>query len=65
MGLKSKPLTDVRTLPLEEVGKQDLVRINLNVPKQVRQAWKATALRQEKTLTEIIVEAMSRYVGDA
>lgn len=63
MGLKSKPLAAVRTLPLEEVAKQDLVRINLNVPKHVRQAWKAAALKHEKTLTELIIESMGSLIS--
>ncbi|MGQ0600546.1 MAG: hypothetical protein ACT4QE_02475 [Anaerolineales bacterium] len=62
MGLKSKPLDSLRQLPLSEVTKEDLVRINLNVPKGVRKEWKSAALLHEKTLTDLIVEAMNAYL---
>ena len=59
MALKSKPLHEVRpTLPLATVTQEEIVRINLNVPKRVRQVWKTRALREENTLTELIMEAM-------
>jgi hypothetical protein len=62
MALKSKPLHEVRpTIPLSTVTQDEIVRVNLNVPKRVRQAWKARALREDKTLTDLIVEAMNRY----
>ena len=65
MGLKSKPLSTVRQLgdvTLAEVSRAELVRINLNVPKPVRKQWKAAALRVDKTLTDIIIEAMDAYL---
>lgn len=62
MALKSKPLHEVRpTIPLATVTQEEVVRINLNVPKRVRQAWKARALREDKTLTDLIMEAMNTY----
>ncbi|CQR42207.1 conserved protein of unknown function [Thiomonas sp. X19] len=62
MALKSKPLHEVRpTIPLATVTQEEVVRINLNVPKRVRQAWKARALREDKTLTDLIMEAMKPY----
>lgn len=62
MALKSKPLHEVRpTIPLSTVTQDEIVRVNLNVPKRVRQAWKARALQEDKTLTDLIVEAMNRY----
>lgn len=62
MALKSKPLHEVRpTIPLATVTQEEVVRINLNVPKRVRQAWKARALREDKTLTDLIMEAMTPY----
>jgi hypothetical protein len=62
MALKSKPLHEVRpTIPLAIVTQEEVVRINLNVPKRVRQAWKARALREDKTLTDLIMEAMKTY----
>lgn len=63
MGLKSKSLEAVRQLPLGEITKGELVRINLNVPKEIRKNWKAAALRQETTLTDLIMEAMAAYLS--
>lgn len=62
MALKSKPLHEVRpTIPLSTVTQEEVVRINLNVPRRIRQAWKARALREDKTLTDLIMEAMKPY----
>ena len=59
MALKSKPLEDVRPdVPLHEVSREDLVRINFSVPASVRKEWKGAALREDKTMTELIIEAM-------
>ncbi len=59
MALKSKPLEDVRAdVPVHEVSREDLVRVNFLVPASVRKAWKGAALREDKTLTELITEAM-------
>ncbi len=59
MALKSKPLEDVRAdVPLHEVSREDLVRVNFLVPASVRKEWKGAALREDKTLTELITEAM-------
>ena len=62
MGLKSKPLSQVRAdVPVADVSKEDLARINLNVPVSVRKAWKEAALREDTTLSELIIKAMSKY----
>lgn len=62
MALKSKPLHEVRSsIPLATVAQEEIVRLNLNVPKRVRQAWKAMALKEEKTLTDLILDAMKKY----
>lgn len=62
MGLKSKPLSAVRPdVPVADVLREELVRINLNVPVSVRKAWKEAALRQDKTLSDLIIESMSIY----
>jgi hypothetical protein len=62
MGLKSKPLSQVRAdVPVADVSREDLARINLNVPVSVRKAWKEAALRDDKTLSELIIESMSKY----
>jgi len=62
MGLKSKPLSAVRPdVPVADVLREELVRINLNVPVSVRKAWKEAALRQDKTLSDLIIESMRNY----
>lgn len=62
MALKSKPLKEVRpSLPLAEVAKEELVRVNLNVSKKTRKEWKAAALRHDLTLTDLIIRAMNAY----
>lgn len=59
MALKSKALADVRpTVPIAEVTKEDLVRINLNVPESVRTKWKKAALDRKISLAELIVSAV-------
>lgn len=60
MSLKSKPLTKLRNLPAVSVL-EETVRINLNVPKSLRNKWKLAALQKDKTLTELIIKAMSIY----
>lgn len=62
MSLKSKPLESVRDLPAVSVlREEEQVRINLNVPKSLRNKWKQIALTREKTMTELILDAMKIY----
>ncbi len=64
MALKSKPLSQVRPdVPVADVSKEDLARINLNVPVSMRKAWKEAALKADKTLSELIIDAMSKYTN--
>lgn len=59
MALKSKPLEQVRSdVPVHEVSREDMVRVNLLVPASLRKEWKSAALREDKTLTELITESM-------
>jgi hypothetical protein len=59
MALKSKPLDAVRPdVPVHEVSREEMVRVNFLVPASVRKKWKGAALREDKTLTELILEAM-------
>lgn len=63
MGLKSKPLDQVRAdVPVHEVTKENVVRINLNVPESTRQAWKIAAVQAKMPLTDMIIEAMRTYL---
>lgn len=64
MALKSKPLDSVRTdVPVHEVVKEDLVRINFQVRASVRKSWKAAALREDVTVTDLIVRAMNAHLA--
>lgn len=63
MGLKSKPLDKVRAdVPVSDVMREELVRINLNVPQSVRRAWKIAAVNANQSLSDMIVEAMSNHL---
>lgn len=65
MSLKSKPLASVRCLPAVSVlMEEEQVRINLNVPKSLRNKWKGVALEREKTMTELIIDAMKIYSNE-
>lgn len=65
MSLKSKPLTSVRNLAAVSVlMEEEQVRINLNVPKSLRNKWKTVALQREKTMTELIIAAMKMYSNE-
>jgi hypothetical protein len=60
MALKSKPMESVRPdVPVREVLREEMVRVNFLVPASVRKEWKGAALSEDKTLTELIVEAMT------
>lgn len=62
MALKSKPLSAVRPdVPVAEVSREEVVRININVPVSLRKAWKEAALKEDKTLSDLILDAMSKY----
>lgn len=64
MGLKSKPLSAVRPdVPVADVSREDLARINLNVPVSLRKAWKEAALREDTTLSDLIIKAMSKHLN--
>jgi hypothetical protein len=64
MALKSKPLEEVRPdVPVHEVSREDMVRVNLLVPASVRKQWKSAALSEDKTLTELILEAMQNRIS--
>lgn len=64
MALKSKPLDSVRKdVPVQEVAREEMVRINFLVPARVRKAWKTAALRQDLTVTELISRAMAAHLS--
>ena len=64
MALKSKALADVRpTVPVAEVQKGELVRVNLNVPESVRQRWKLAAIERKMSLGELIAHAVEAQLS--
>jgi hypothetical protein len=65
MALKSKPLEAVRpSVPVHEVTKEELVRINFLVPASTRKRWKIAATEADRPLTEMLTEAMNRYLDE-
>jgi hypothetical protein len=65
MALKSKPLDQVRaTVPVAAAAQEEIVRVNLNVPKSTRIAWKTAALRRGMTLAELVNQAMNKYSNE-
>lgn len=64
MALKSKPDSAVRPdIPVDKITGAEGVRVNLIVPKDVRTAWRAEALRRDIPLSELIRQAMNTYIG--
>lgn len=65
MALKSKPLESVRAdVPVHEVAPaEEMVKITFNVSKATRRQWKEAALRREKTVTDLIIEAMAKHLS--
>jgi hypothetical protein len=65
MALKSKPLDQVRkSVPNVQLQPDEIVRINLNVPKSIRTKWKAIANDRDMTVTDLIIEAVSKYSNE-
>lgn len=66
MALKSKPLDQVRNVPNVQMLQpaDEIVRVNLNVPKSVRTKWKDIANKRDMTVTELIIEAVSKYSNE-
>lgn len=63
MALKSKPLEEVRpSVPVHEVTKEDLVRINFQVPASVRTRWKTAAAQMDRSMTDLLIESMNKYL---
>ena len=67
MALKSKPLDQVRSdVPVAAVGgvtKGEIARININVPLALRKRWKTAAAQADRPMTDLIVEAMDKYLN--
>lgn len=64
MGLKSKPLEKVRDdVPVSTVTREESTRININVPLSTRKRWKMAAAQADRPLTDIVVEAVEKYLS--
>lgn len=64
MALTSKKLDQVRvSVPVSEVQKETLVRVNLNVPKSQRARWKMAAAEREIALGDLIAEAVEAHLN--
>ena len=64
MALKSKKLEDVRlSVPVSEVQKEAVVRVNLNVPESLREKWKVAAIARKVTLAELVIEAVELHLN--
>ena len=63
MALTAKPLDQVRAnVPVAAAASDELVRVNLNVPKNMRNHWKTLAIEKDMTLAALIEDAMnSKY----
>lgn len=64
MALTAKKLDQVRAgVPVQEVGKGEPVRININVPDTTRKAWKKAAIERDMTVTQLIEKAVTEFLS--
>nr|WP_181375953.1 hypothetical protein [Polaromonas sp. H8N]AWD72307.1 putative partitioning protein ParB [Polaromonas sp. H8N] len=64
MGLKSKSLDKVRDdVPVGAVTREESTRININVPLSMRKRWKMAAAQANRPLTDMMIEAMDKYLS--
>lgn len=63
MALKSKPLDQVRAdVPVQDVAKQEMARINFNVPLDTRKRWKSAAAQANRPMADMLIEAMDAHL---
>ena len=66
MALTVKPLNKVlESVPVKEVAKPsqaELVRVNLEVEKEIRQHWRMEAIKRGLSLKELIQQAMESHL---
>jgi hypothetical protein len=63
MALTAKSLDQVRAnVPVAAAASDELVRVNFDAPKNLRDHWKVLAVREGKSLRALIEDAMnSKY----
>jgi hypothetical protein len=64
MALTPKKLDAVRpTVPVGEIGRQSLVRVNINVPEVTRKQWKMAAIERGISLGSLIENAVNETLS--
>lgn len=64
MALTPKKLDAVRpTVPVAEVGRQNLVRVNINVTEATRKQWKMAAIERGVSLAALIENAVNEHLS--
>lgn len=64
MALKSKPLDQVRAdVPVQAVALEEIARVNVNIPLALRQRWKIAAAEANRSMTDLIIEAMEKHLN--
>ena len=61
--MSSDSIEVVSNLPPSARSTDELVRVNLLVPSALRKEWKTVALAADKTLTDLIIEAMQHQIN--
>jgi hypothetical protein len=62
MALKGKSLDKVRpSVPVEDTKPVDeMVKFNMNIPKSIRTKWRKLSIDKDKTMTDLMIEAMEK-----
>lgn len=64
--IKTKPLDAVRsTVPVGEVIKEELVRVNINVSPDTRSRWKKAAIDQGISLQDMLIAAVEAHLENS
>lgn len=43
-------------------GGKEFVRVNIQIPTEMRKEWKSVALKNDKTLTDLIISAVQDHI---
>jgi hypothetical protein len=50
--------------PSSQHPKEDFIRMNVNIPKSFHKKIKQKALDEDSTITEIVVNALNKYISE-